>query len=777
MGKTSASSGIYSHPGILLEDHLKDTAFLIEHFLGEKPVLPEPEVKRVARISALTHDLGKATNFFQQYLTEAEENKNTAKKLPETRHSLFSAICAYYLTKNLNLSFQLYPLFAFIAVKNHHLSLNDVMYDITVDNEDIALLNRQLDSIPEDRFSILRENLSPLGVSLPDKKTIEEWINAFRNECRHLRDTIRQLRGDDVNNYLMLNFLFSLLIDADKSAVVIKDRRMFCRPHLPGRELVNSYRNRANFTLSPLNQLRDRAYLEALNHNIDLKEKVYSLTLPTGLGKTLTVFAFALKLRDEIADRHGKAPRIIYALPFLSIIEQNAEVFEAVLGGNPPSSLLLKHHHLTDMFYRNQQSEFEPDAAKILIEGWNSEIIVTTFVQLFHTLLSNRNQNLRKFHRLANAIVILDEVQTVPVKYWYLLRILLGALAERFNMYTIFVTATQPLIFEENTPLIKNSAEYFKGLNRVVVKPRIGSPMTIDDLYTRFALNDNRRYLFILNTISSAKEFYHLFTQNGIDATFLTTHLIPRQRLQRIKEIKEKKYQVAVTTQLVEAGVDIDFDVVVRDIAPLDSINQAAGRCNRNGLRSGEVYVVKLKNEEGRFYASYIYDQVLLDITEKILSGKEEIPETAFLELINRYYLETKEKKSQSSSREYLQAVATLCYDTDDEKVSVANFRLIEDNKDNYDKFDVFVEVDETAACVWQCYSRLAEIHDIRKRKREFAALKPRFYQFVVSVPKSIENQPPLVGGIGYVSRDKLADYYDMDTGFITKERKSVVIW
>jgi len=435
----------------------------------------------------------------------------------------------------------------------------------------------------------------------------------------------------------------------------------------------------------------------------------------------------------------------------------------------------LKHHHLSEVFYKKEDNEFESDEAKIFIEGWNSEIIVTTFVQLFHALISNKNKSVRKFHRLANSIIILDEIQSIPVKYWLLLRNTLLTLSEMLNAFIIFVTATEPLIFERGETIgLLNKDYYFNSLDRVTLKPLLNSPMTINDLSDFLNLGDRKTYLFILNTITSAKVFYNLIKEEGIAITYLSTHLIPKERLRRIREIKEKKYKVIVTTQLVEAGVDIDFDIVVRDMAPLDSINQASGRCNRNGISKGETYVVKLTDKNGRAYASYIYDAVLLDITEKILSTQDEIDEGEFSSLIDHYYRETNEKKTQDVSRNLLEAITKLRYDSEDDVISISDFKLIDED---YPKIDVFIELNDEAADIWRKYINLKNIDDLFLRKKTFDAIKAEFYQYVVSIPANTENKPMMVGEIGYVKQAILRDYYDDETGFITKDTKSVVIW
>jgi len=232
-----------------------------------------------------------------------------------------------------------------------------------------------------------------------------------------------------------------------------------------------------------------------------------------------------------------------------------------------------------------------------------------------------------------------------------------------------------------------------------------------------------------------------------------------------------------VSTQLVEAGVDIDFDVVVRDIAPLDCINQSAGRCNRNGLSKGVVKVVVLKDDKDKKYAYRVYDPALLDITEKVLSKRPQIREAEFLQLLDEYYALTNERTTQSGSREIIAAVGMMKYDRDkddESRVSISDFRLIEND---YPKRDVFIEIDEEAERVWIEFQRLRNIENRFLRKQAFDSLKADFYRYVISIPINVENIPPMVGELGYVKRSLLRDYYDRETGFIIKDDKSIVIW
>lgn len=777
MKKTSLSSNLFSHPKKLLEDHLIGVSSLTALFLNEKPAIIKKQFAELSRIIALSHDIGKATSYFQKYLNADESEKNKLKSKRETHHSLFSAVCAYYLSKEINPD-SLLPFFAFLTVRRHHGPLRDVVDDVIFDDGDATLLRQQLESIEGKSFDILARKLLEAGTSvLLSKAVIARWFDDFIGESKQLKRELRKLNGT-VSDYIMLNLLYSLLLDSDKSDVVVREAAIFERKELKSEDWVDNYKAKTLFPASPLNSIREKAYCEAIAHKIDLNDRLLSLNLPTGLGKTLTALSYALKLKEEIRTKADVSPRIVYALPFLSIIDQNAQVFESVIRTNDietDTNILLKHHHLSEVFYKKEDNEFELDEAKILIEGWNAEIIVTTFVQFFHTLISNKNKSLRKFHRLANSIIILDEVQSIPVKYWSLLRDVLIEISERLNTYVILSTATEPLIFGDGEmKSLVNRDIYFALLDRVSMIPILDKAMTLKELGDYFDVSDGKTYLFIFNTINTAKDFYKLINDKGLSLTYLSTHLTPKDRLKRIMEIKEGKYKVVVSTQLVEAEVDIDFDVVVRDIAPLDSINQSAGRCNRNDTQKGEVYIVSLQDERGKQHASYVYDAVLLDITRKILSSCNEIKEKDFLELIEKYYKETEIKKSQATSRGLLEAITRLRYDSVDDKISISDFQLIEED---YPKNDVFIEQDKKAGEIWEEFIRLKDVSDLFERKKAFDSFKAEFYQYIVSVPAHVKNIPPTVGEIGCVEQSALGDYYDEETGFITKDTRAVVIW
>ncbi len=792
MEPVSISSRLYSHPDKPLETHLINVANLAIKNLEEIPLkdlhlFKKDEIKRLVKVCSLCHDLGKATGYFQEYLFSDEAKQSKLKCMKETHHSLLSSVASFLVTldefkENGSLSEEQKLLLAFIAflsIKRHHGDLKDITSESILDNDDEDLLYKQIDSINSEKFSTLIEILQRNGFTLNlNKERLRDSVSYTKEHLKILRRKFRKLGQEkNIEMYLLSNLVFSLLIDADKNDVGIKsilERRKLELPYL----IVDRYKSTKEYKDIYINQLREEAYREVINTNIDLNQKIYSLNLPTGLGKTFTSLAFALKLRDKIYRENGYIPRIIYSLPFLSIIDQNAKEIENILKTSDiplDTDILIKHHHLSDIYYKTEDNEFEPEEARLLIEGWNSEIIVTTFVQLFHTLISNRNRLLLRFHRLAGSIIILDEVQSIPFKYWLLLRELFIALTKNLNVYIIFVTATQPLIIpREKMYSLVDVEKYFRQMDRVVLKIQLDKKITLEEFIENIELQDNKSYLFVLNTITSAGNFYNLLKEKtNEEIIYMSSHLTPYDRLKRIEMIKKKKARLAVTTQLVEAGVDIDFDVVYRDMAPLDSVIQAVGRCNRNWGEKGETIVVYLKDDK-RSYASYIYDPLLLDITARILSQRETVEEREFLDIVNSYYLEVQKKKSTDISNEFISAIYRLKYNSTDETKGIENFKLIDED---YQKFEVFIELNDDAENIWKRFSEIKEIKDLIERRIEFSKIKADFYKYVISVPiKNVENIPPIINGFGYVSKNSLSEYYDKITGFKPKG-DTVLLW
>jgi CRISPR-associated helicase Cas3 len=334
-----------------------------------------------------------------------------------------------------------------------------------------------------------------------------------------------------------------------------------------------------------------RGVLNACLSAAEEQRGFFKLTVPTGGGKTLSSLAFALRH----AEKHGMK-RVICAIPFTSITEQTADVFRGIFGGD----LVLEHHSNTGAENKTDDEGGDDGtgaAFRLACENWDAPLVVTTNVQLFESLFASKPSKARKIHNVANSVIILDEAQTLPDK---LLRPTLAALkclVADFGATVVFCTATQPSINPEwldnieVREIIDDTDALFSALSRVSVT----DAGTLSDDELAQTLRDRHQALCIVNTRGHARE---LFRQLGDgDGCFhLSAVMCPEHRSRVIREIKDrleaKQRCVVVSTQLIEAGVDIDFPRVYRAAAGIDAIAQAAGRCNREGeLASGEVFV------------------------------------------------------------------------------------------------------------------------------------------------------------------------------------------
>jgi CRISPR-associated endonuclease/helicase Cas3 len=779
-------SVLWSHPDQTLDTHIGGvlevalTCVEGRTFSGWNAT----RLRELTAVAAVFHDFAKATSYFQSYILSSQK-----KKTRLSSHTALSSIVSYYVGKHVleGSGDDVLPdtLFLLMAVRRHHGNMSGFLSEINAFYDQEELLIQQAEAVDYDGWNRIVADLLPrLSIRIKDllpftAERVRFWVTDFQRERRYLRRWIRKRyengRNQEVADYFKYNTFYSILLDADKNQAALRERIRLGRREIKA-ELVEQYRRERRWASSPFNQLRERAYRE-VEQRIDRAEgRLFSINLPTGMGKTLIALNTALRLRRRRQTETGILPRLIYALPFLSVIDQNHEVFRQVLsrgGAVVDHSVLMKHHSLVEPNYKSTEDEefqYDSNAAQILLEGWNSEIVCTTFVQLFQSLLSNRNRVIRKFHRFSHAIILIDEVQGIPVKYWPLMREMLLELTEGMNTDVILLTATEPRIFESFDPVIPlcDHRCYFESLNRITLFPRMSQKMTVEAFVQTLPLQREKTHLFILNTIASAKELYRQLSERIQEPIgFLSTHLPPKERLQRIEAIKSGQYHYVVSTQLVEAGVDIDFDIVYRDLAPLDAINQSAGRCNRNGNRQGQMYIIHLWNGNTS-YGRYVYEPVKLDVTRTLLEEHEQISEPMLLPLIESYFERVKITSNLSESSRILRGVHSLYFEGEDseDRLPVSRFRLIEDDQG---KVDVFIELDDEAAAIWREFEEIVGLGDALERYRRFAKLKKRFQEHVVSIPKTIENRPPLLHDIFYVGKESLDEYYDAQTGFITE--------
>jgi CRISPR-associated endonuclease/helicase Cas3 len=320
---------------------------------------------------------------------------------------------------------------------------------------------------------------------------------------------------------------------------------------------------------------------------------LFSLTVPTGGGKTLSGLAFALKH----AATHGLR-RVIYVAPYLSILDQNARVVREALGVGRDDPAVFEHHSLAEPPGDEDMNETTRAAAARRAENWDAPVVLTTSVQFFESLFSNRPGRCRKLHNVARSVVLLDECQTLPPEQVAPTCSMLGLLASQLGCTAVLCTATQPAFDHADMPerlqgvteIAPPGLDLFARLRRVrVAWPRRDEPpLEWPEVAAR--MRDGSAALCVVNTRRAAREVFAVLKDDG-DAFHLSTSMCPAHRLAVLDEVRRRLRDGSpcflVSTQLIEAGVDVDFPTVLRELAPLEAVVQAAGRCNREGRLTG----------------------------------------------------------------------------------------------------------------------------------------------------------------------------------------------
>lgn len=781
-----------SHPNKFLEDHLKNVANFSKSSIFSLAFENNKLFGEIAFIIGLSHDFAKSTSFFQEYIQTETSNENKS-------HSFLSAIFTYYAVKKyLNSNNIVYEknlaIIAYIVVLHHHGNIKNIpeLGEYHDKKFDSKITNNQINDLID-----FNESLSLFYNDF--NIDLEYFLENMECISENISDDLFDFEYDQsFDNYFLILLFYSVLLDADKmdaSQTESIERRNISS------NLVEEYKRDNSFNLDGINRIREEAYIEVNKNimNLDLSNKIFSINLPTGIGKTLSGFSSVLKLKNRIIEEFGFNPRIIYSLPFLSVIDQNEHVIHDIFNqyGLNGNSYLLKHNHLANMNYiLDDEEEYEISNSKILIEGWNSEVIITTFIQLFYSIIGNKNSFLRKFHNITNSIILLDEIQSIPHKYWGIINQVLTKLANEYNCWIVLMTATQPFIFKQNeiVSLVENVEYYFNQFNRIEYN------FQLEDIYLEeFGKNildlivteKSKDILIVLNTINSSMELYETIKQyyideghniivddNGIchigdntNLIYLSTNVLPFYRLNRIDHIKKSdKQNIIISTQLIEAGVDIDVDIVYRDFAPLDSIIQTAGRCNRSGKKEkGSVNVVSLKNENGKRYSSLVYQNLLLTTTKEVLKDIVNCSERNF---------------NLKASNKYFKLISQRNFDDDNLK-NILNylkfkeiplkFKLIENLSD---KIDVFVCVNEEAESIFNTYMHINDNLSGLERKEAFLKIKSKFYQYVISVDVKKFGSTNLYNDeIGVIHDYDLNRKYKSDLGFVASDSEDPMIF
>ena len=466
----------------------------------------------------------------------------------------------------------------------------------------------------------------------------EAWREDTANQIKIPNDKPFRDIPDVLQKELFIRILYSSLVDADS----LDTEKHFCEDRFNARfcqsidsnHLLSKLRQRrlTPFANDPekskrtINKLRNtvREYAES---KANLPQGFFSLTLPTGLGKTLCSINWAL----HHARHHKNIRRIFIVLPFISIIDQTAEELKDIFN-DESSDYVLEHH--SNVVYLDDSGTEEYSPKQLATENWDYPIIITTAVQFFESLFSNKRSVCRKLHNIQDSIIIFDEIQTLPLHVTEPTLIMLDNLQQLCRCSILFCTATQP---DFNTrpgfcgikhieSLVEDPQRIFDETRRVTYRPLNDyDELTISELADTVITNQ-KSALVVFNTKKKARMFFDVLKGNDNYKLFhLSTTMCPTHRKEVIKAIQQalenNESIVVSSTQLIEAGVDMDFPTVYRELAPLESIIQSAGRCNREGKDSnGDVYLFSL-TESGQPSKEY---RTWLEFANLLYKGNEE---------------------------------------------------------------------------------------------------------------------------------------------------------
>lgn len=590
-------------------EHLHEVAEIARN-LAAKIAVPE-----AGELIGLLHDFGKYSGAFQTYIsTETGLLEPDGDDQPSQKGKIdHSTAGAQWVWKELakfgkNGEGKLCAQILALCIASHHGGLID---NLSADGEEHLFNNRIHKADDKTHLTECKQQadaqIQERAKALAGKELLISMLTRLKT-LDGASDTITQF-----NRGLWTKFLFSCLIDADRISSAdfeYAENTAYRQRQKPEWSIavdrleqhLQQLTDKQADQKGPIDHIR-QAISEACYRRASEAQGIYTLTVPTGGGKTLASLRYAL----HHAQQH-QLERVIYVIPYTSIIEQNAIAIRSIV----------EHDHDAFPWVLEHHSNLEPEAqtwhSKLAAENWDAPIVLTTMVQFLETLFGGGTRGVRRLHQLANSVIIFDEIQTLPIRCTHLFCNALNFLSQQANTTAVLCTATQPLLNKLKAPLkgqleipkqnelMPDPPELFKQLQRVTVQPQIRLQGWSESEIAELALSELRNKgncLVIVNTKAWAQKLYQLCrAELDESAVFhLSTNLCSAHRhsvFQAMRQRLDSRQPVlCISTQLIEAGVDIDFASVIRFLAGLDSIAQAAGRCNRHGrLSEATVHVV-----------------------------------------------------------------------------------------------------------------------------------------------------------------------------------------
>ncbi|HHY65556.1 MAG TPA: CRISPR-associated helicase Cas3' [Clostridiaceae bacterium] len=571
------------------------------------------ELKDLVYLACVLHDAGKNTEDFADYIKKASENNTSVRKGDVVHSTAGGCIITKLISESTGRTKEFVAELIRHAIISHHGMCDCITPDGVVTFYRRAEREKNLSAIEKEVYSYLpKEELN----KRIEKACIE--INELLKRIVSITKRDERL-GDKYFYYgLVERLLLSLLVDADRTdTACFMDIKTLPQAmdndkiQALWQELVNNLEVKISEikTDKPIDIYRQEIS-ECCKLAANEKSGIFRLIVPTGAGKTISSLRYALNHAMLYSKR-----RIIYVAPYNSILEQNANVIRKMIGDK---NLVLEHHCNIVI-----EEDGESQRYKELTENWDSPIIATSAVQFLETLFSSKMSSVRRMHTLINSVIIIDEIQFIPVKCISLFNLAMNYLTEICNTSVVLCSATQPLLDKlpsnrliEPKDMVIDSEKYSAYFRRVKIiddTNYVAGGFKINYLaeYIAEKIKNVQNLLVIVNTKSCAKDLYinlcsitSNFDDNDKPLMYhLSTNMCARHRKKTldkiIKNLKQKDRKIiCVSTSLIEAGVDISFETVVRSLAGLDNIIQAAGRCNRNNeYKQGNVYIVKIADE------------------------------------------------------------------------------------------------------------------------------------------------------------------------------------
>lgn len=774
---------------------------LLKHVQGVIDNTKKLTNSRFAELVAIFHDLGKINPNFQDKLDPLKAASGYANHAYLSAYAFFCAFCcnknnADALKQFLDVSeLTQNDLIALsVIIAKHHGNLPDFTPNCKPDEAVASILSKdEIYSL----FKFLKneKNLPLFEFTkhfIPVSDFHEFLLNSKMQQVYSEKFTFIGDKNESALDFFIdYQFAFASVLQADKADAgnignIIEEQKTAIHSFSSSFSLqLDSYLKKLKQD-TELNKLRTEIRENAVQNIQDgLKEnkQVFELTAPTGSGKTLML----LSLASEIIKTKG-AKRIIYGLPFLSITEQVESEVLKIFEGHKDSIQRIDSKSENRRFEKVQE-ELDDNPSNEMIQEANIlefqehtfayPFVITTFVRFFETLLSNRNAELLKLPNFSNCIFLLDEIQALPPRLYGFFVAYLNRFCEKFGSYAIISTATQPNfeLPKDNSVALKFFKQYSEPYpllplsyfnNHLFNRYQIDFNKEAIDLETLkdSILSESSSTLVILNTIDDTKELYKLLLKefDKEEVLLLNTHLTPRHRKIKIylakRRLRQDKHVILVSTQLIEAGVDIDFPVLYRDFATIASIVQSAGRCNRNGKLDnlGKVKLFKLQNK-CKIRSELIYrgrDKEILRFTKESFL-KVKYQEKELIDVQKEFFLRIQSelnfaKHSQNCPNlefDFLKDIQECMYE------KVGKFQLIDKQlfgeeiqyyvpwnyKDN--KFEVLLKLQSELIVLFQ---ENAEKGSIRAKKKSIQIQLKRMSGQIVQVRLNKNQIKPLQG-------------------------------